>query len=168
MLELPVMKDPVTGIFSLKFISRCHIDADIGRIPAKSGPNFPSTFAEGDGRAPISSQQKMGPAERVVDHMNWERSSIERMPVFHRRTFHRRNVIQQEGDQAILVFFPVRPASFMVFTITRQGCIECWSPAMIKTHGMDGYALVILIHIDFHLSMTALLTFEPNSEPLNA
>lgn len=144
------MKDPVTGVSSLKFIGRCYIDADIGCIPAKCGPDFPATLAEGDGRTPMFSQQEMGPAERVADHVNGKRSAFERKPAFPKRTIHPRNVIQQEGDQAILIFFPVRPAPFVVFTINRQGCIECRSPAMIKTHGMDGNGLAILppIHED--------------------
>jgi hypothetical protein len=101
----------------------------------------------------------MGPAERAVDHVNGESSSIERMPVFPEGTFHRRNVIQEDGDQVILVSCPIRPASFEGFAITWQGCIECRSPSMIKTHGMDGYALAILPHIHSHLSRAALLTF---------
>jgi len=152
MLQFLVMKDPVQGVFSLEFIGRCHINADIGLIPTKSGPDFPSTLAEGDGRAPIFSQQEMGPAERAVDHVNFENSSIEQMSKFPGGTFHRRNVIQEDGDQMILVSCPVRPASFEDFVVTWQGCIECRAPSMIKTHGMDGYALAILRHIPSHLS----------------
>jgi hypothetical protein len=67
-------------------------------------------------------------------------------------------VIQEDGDQMVLVSCPVRPASFEGFTIAWQGCIECRSPSMIKTHCMDGYALAILRHIHSHLFHTALLT----------
>jgi hypothetical protein len=97
------------------------------------------------------SQQEMGPAERVADHVNGESSSIQRLPEFPKGPFHRSNVIQQDGDQAILVFFPVCPASFDGFAVTRQRRIECRSPAMIKTHGMYGYVLAILPHIRSHL-----------------
>jgi len=159
MLQLLVMKDPVYGVLALEFIGRCHIDANIGLVPTKSGPDFPSTLAEGDGPALIFSQQETGPAEPVADHMNWESSSIGRMPVFPEGTFQRHSVIQQDGDQDILVSCPVRPASFEGFAITWQGCIECRSPSMIKTHGMDAYALAILRHIHSHLSRAALLTF---------
>jgi hypothetical protein len=155
------MKDPVTGVSSLKFIGRCYIDADIGCIPAKCGPDFPATLAEGDGRTPMFSQQEVRPAEWVADHVNGKRSAFERKPAFPKRTIHPRNVIQQEGDQAILIFFPVRPAPFVVFTITRQGCIERGSPAMIKTHGMDGNALAILTHVHSNLCRAAL--FRPQT-----
>ncbi len=46
MLQLLVMEDPVQGVFSPEFLKRCRIDADIGLIPAKGGPDFPSTLAE--------------------------------------------------------------------------------------------------------------------------
>jgi hypothetical protein len=143
----------------MEFIGRCHINADIGIIPTKSGPDFASTLAEGDGRDPIFPQQEIRFSERAVDYVNWESGSIERMPAFPEGTFHRHNVIQEDGDQVILVSWPVRPASFGDFAITWQGCIECRSPSMIKTHGMDGYALAILFHIHPHLSRAALLTF---------
>ena len=51
---------PGKGVFSLKFIGFCYIDADIGCIPTKRGPDFPSALTEGDGRTPIFSQQQIG------------------------------------------------------------------------------------------------------------
>jgi hypothetical protein len=137
MLKLPVMKDPVQGIFTVEFIGLCHIDADIGRIPANSGPDFSAAFAEGDGRAPTISQEEMGSAERAADHVNWERSPIERMPAFPERTFRRHNVIQQDGNQAILISSLVRIASFENLAVNGQGCIKCRSSSMRKIHGMN-------------------------------
>jgi hypothetical protein len=66
MFKLLRMEDPGKGVFSLEFIWPCHIDADIGRISAESGPDFSSPLAEGYGRPPVSSHQEMGPAERAA------------------------------------------------------------------------------------------------------
>ena len=108
---------------------------------------MPSTLAEGDGRHPVFSQQQMGSAEGVVDHVNRESSAFERKPPFPEGISHRRNMGQEDRDQVIFVCFPVRAASFTRLAITRQGCIECRSASMLKTHGMDGYVLAIFLHI---------------------
>lgn len=146
MVQFLVMKNPVRGVFSLEFIGRCHIDADIGRIPAKSGPNFPSTLAEGDGRAPNFSQQELGPAQRAVGYVHGESSPVAQMLALPKGICHRHKVIQQDGDQVLLVCCPVRPASVADFAITWQRCIECRPPSMIEIRGMDGYVLAFLGH----------------------
>jgi hypothetical protein len=76
MAKLFCMEDPAKGVFPPEFVCPCHIDADIGLIPTKGGPYFSSTLAEGDSRPPMRSQQKMGLAKRVVDHLNRGRSSV--------------------------------------------------------------------------------------------
>jgi len=138
MLQLQVMKDSVQGVFSLEFIGCCRIDADIGLIAAKGGPDVPSTFAEGDGRHPIFSSQQMGSAEGVVDYLHWESSALARRAVFPEGISRRHGVLQEDGDQVIPGFRPVRPAPLEGFAVTRQGCVECRSATMIKVHGMDG------------------------------
>jgi len=70
MLKLLRMKDPVKGVFSVKFIGPRRIDADIGLISTESGPQSSAFLAEGDGRTPIVSQQEMGPAKRAADDLN--------------------------------------------------------------------------------------------------
>ena len=144
-VQLLVMKNSVQGIFSPKFIGRCRINADIGCIPAKGGPDLPASLAEGDGRATSCFHQKFGPAERAVGHMNGGGSAVAPMSTLPGGIFHRRHVTHQDGSQTILVCCPLCPASFA--GITRQGCIKCRSPAMAETHGMDGYVLAICGHI---------------------
>jgi len=95
MLKLLGMEDPVKGIFSLKFIRPCHIDADIRLISAESCPDLSSTLAEGDGGAPIFSKQEMRPAKRVADHLNWKSCSVGRLTAFPKRTFQSHKVIPQ-------------------------------------------------------------------------
>ncbi len=161
MLKLLVIEHPVKGIFLLEFIGPRHIDADIGLIPAEGGPDVPSTFTEGDGRAPMSSQQEMWPAKRAADHVNGANSSVGGMKAFPKRASHRHQVIPQDRYQAVLVSRPVCPASFEDFGGTWQGCIKDRSPSMIETRGMDGYVLAIFYHIHSDLSRTA---FFPNPE----
>jgi hypothetical protein len=103
MFKLFRMEDPVKGVFSLEFIGPCHIDANIKLISAKSGPDFSSTLAEGDGRTPISSHQEMGPPERATDHLNPESSSVGGLTAFPKRAFHSHDVLPQGGDEALLV-----------------------------------------------------------------
>jgi hypothetical protein len=67
MFKLCWLEDSVKGVFSLKFIGPCHIDADIGLIATKRGPNLSATLAEGDGWTWIFSQQEMRPAELAAD-----------------------------------------------------------------------------------------------------
>ena len=104
MLQLLVMKDPVYGVFSLEFIGRCHIDANIGLVPTKSAPDFPSTLAEGNPRHPIFSRQEMGPAQRAVDDANRQGNSITRMEAFPEGVFLRHHVIQEDGGPARLPY----------------------------------------------------------------
>jgi hypothetical protein len=103
MLKLLVMEHPVKGVFLWEFIGPRHIDADIGPVPAEGGPDVSSTFTEGDGRAPIFSQQEMRPAKWTVDHVNGESSSVGGMKAFPKRAFRRRQVIPQDRYQAMLV-----------------------------------------------------------------
>jgi len=107
MVKLLWMEDPVKGVFTVKFIGPCHINADIRLISTKSSPDFSSTLAERDGRTLIFSQQEMGPAKQAADHLNWESSSVGRLTAFPKRTFHRQKVIPQGGDEAVLVPCPV-------------------------------------------------------------
>jgi hypothetical protein len=103
MLDLVVIEHPVKGVFLLEFIGPRHIDADIGPVPAEGGPDVSSTFTEGDGRAPIFSQQEMWPAKRAADHVNGESSSVGGMKAFPKRAFQRHQVIPQDRYQAVLV-----------------------------------------------------------------
>jgi len=121
MLKLLRMEDPVKGVFSLEFIRPCHIDADIRFISAESGPDFSSALAEGDGRTPIVSREKMGPAKQAADHLNGESSSVGRWTGFPKRAFRRYKVIPQGGDEAVLVPCAACPASFESFGATRYG-----------------------------------------------
>ena len=109
MLQLLWMEDPVIGIFSGEFIGPCRIDADIGLISTESGPEGSLILAEGDGRTPIFSQHKLGPAKRTADHLNRECSPVGRLTVFPKRTFHRRKVIPQGADEAELFPAPFVP-----------------------------------------------------------
>jgi hypothetical protein len=94
MFKLLWMEDPVKRVSSLEFIGLCDIDADIGLVPAESSPDSSSTTAEGDGRTPIFSQQKMGPAKQTADHLNLKSSSAGGLTAFPRRPFHRHKMIQ--------------------------------------------------------------------------
>ena len=76
MLKLFCMEDPLKGVFSLEFIWTCHIDAYLRLISTEGGPDSSSTLAEGNSRPPMLSQQEMGLAKRVVDHLNRESSSV--------------------------------------------------------------------------------------------
>jgi len=101
MVQLMAMEDPVYGVFSLEFIGFGHIDADIRPIPTEGGPDFSTTLAAGDGRAPIFSQPEMGPAQRVVDHLDRDSRAVGGMTAFSQRTFpcHQcHQVIPQAGN----------------------------------------------------------------------
>ena len=130
MLKLPVMENPVKGVFLLEFIGPRHIDTDMGPIPAEGGPDVSATFAEGDGRAPMISQQELGPAQRAADYVNGESGSGGGMKAFPKRAFHRRQVIPQDRYQAVPVSRPVHPICFEDFGGTWQGCIENRPPPM--------------------------------------
>jgi hypothetical protein len=103
MLKLLAIEHPVKGVSLLEFIGPRHIDADIGLIPAEGGPDVSSTFTERDGRAPIFSQQEMGPAKWATDHVNGESSSMGGMKAFPARAFHGHQVIPQDRYQAVPV-----------------------------------------------------------------
>jgi hypothetical protein len=151
MLKLLWMEDPVMGIFSGEFIGPCRIDADIGLISGESGPEGSSFLAEGDGRTPIVSHHKPGPAKRAADHLDRERRPVGRLTVFPKRTFHRRKVIPQGGDEAVPVPRLTRSTPFEGSGGTGHGCIEDGAPSMNGTRGMDGYFVVMLCHIHYHL-----------------
>jgi hypothetical protein len=93
MLKLVWMEDPVKRVFSLEFIGPCHIDPDVTLVSTESSPDFSTTLAEGDSRAPISSQQEMGLAKRSADHLNRESRSVVGLAAFPKRTFHSRMVV---------------------------------------------------------------------------
>jgi hypothetical protein len=157
MLKLSGMENPVKGVFSLEFIRPGHIDADIRLISTESSPDFSSTLAEGDGRTPIFSQQKMGPAKRAADYLNWESSSVGGLTAFPfpKRAFHRHKVIPQGGDELVLVPCSGRPAPSEGFVGIWHGCVEDGSPSMNETHGMNGGSLAFHCHIYSHLSRSA-------------
>src|SRR5512135_2177838 len=141
MLKLLYMEDAVKGVFSPEFIGPRHIDANLRLISTEGGPDFSSTLAEGDGRTPIFSQQEIGPPERAADHLNWESSFVGGMVVVPGRTFHRRKMIPQDGDETVLVSCPIRSASCEGFGDTCpawQGRIEDGSPSMNESYGMGG------------------------------
>src|ERR1700690_1554000 len=70
MVKLLWMEYPGQGIFCVEFIGLCHINANIRLISRENSPDFSSTFAEGNSRAPVFSQQEMGSAKQVPDHLN--------------------------------------------------------------------------------------------------
>jgi hypothetical protein len=111
MFKLFRMEDPVKGVFSPEFIAPCHINTDIGIISGESGPDFFSTFAEGNGRTKIFSHQEMGPAKRAACHPDWGSGSAERLAAMPDRTFHRHKVIPQGGDEEVLAGFGVTCAT---------------------------------------------------------
>jgi hypothetical protein len=78
MVKLFWMEDPVKRVVTVEFIAPRHINADIRPIATESGPDFSSTFAEGNGRPPIFSHQKMGPAKQTAYYPNGESSSAGR------------------------------------------------------------------------------------------
>jgi hypothetical protein len=127
MFKLWWLEDPVKGVFSLKLIGPCHIDADIGFIFTKGGPDFPATLAEGDGRTWIFSQQEMGPAQQSASHLNWQSLSVGGLTALPTRIFHGRKVIPQGGDEAV-------PG----FVAPWQGGIEDRPASVQETHGMNG------------------------------
>ena len=67
LVKLLYVEDPVHGVAFLEFGASGHIDADIRLVATEGGPDFFARRAEGDGRAPVFSQQEMGPAQRIVD-----------------------------------------------------------------------------------------------------
>jgi hypothetical protein len=149
MVHLLVMKNPVQGVCSVEFIGRCHINADIGSIPTQSGPDFPVTLAEGDGRTPNFSPQEMGPAQRSVSHLDGAYRPVAQGPVLSKGIFPRRNMLPEDGGQTILVGCPVSRASVAGFAITRQRGIECRFSLMAKTYGMDEYVQACHVHSRF-------------------
>src|SRR5208283_829611 len=103
---------------------------------------------------------EVGPPEQAADHLNWESSIVGGMVVVPGRTFHRRKMIPQDGDETVLVSFPGRSASCEGFGgtwLTGQGRIEDGSPSMNESYGMGGYPLAILRHIHSPLSRGAFL-----------
>ena len=67
LVKLLYVEDPVHGVAFLEFGASGHIDADIRLVATEGGPDFFARRAERDGRAPVFSQQEMGPAQRIVD-----------------------------------------------------------------------------------------------------
>jgi hypothetical protein len=74
-VQFLVVKNPAQGVITLEFVGRCHIDADIGPIPTKSGPDLPVPRAEGNGWSPNFSQQELRPAQQTVSHLKGNRST---------------------------------------------------------------------------------------------
>jgi hypothetical protein len=110
MLKLLWMEDTVKGVSTPELIGPCHINAHIRVISTESSPELSSSFAEGDGRTLIFSQQEMWPAKQAADHLNWESSPGRRLIAFPKRTLERHKVVPQGGDEEVLVPCHVRPA----------------------------------------------------------
>jgi len=138
MVKLFRMEDPVKGVVSLEFIGPCHIDADVGLISRERGPDISTTLAEGDGRTPRFSHQKLGSAKLAGYHLNREISFVGSMTAFPERTSPSHKVIPQGGDEAKLGFFSVRPMSFGGFGGKWHGCIEDGPSSMNEAHGLNG------------------------------
>ncbi len=146
MLKLLCMEDPVIGVFPPEFVGPCHVDADIGFIPAEGGPHFPSTLAEGDSRPPMFSPKEMGLAKRVVDHLNRKSISGGGVTAIPKGAFHRHQVIPKDGDETVSISACSVCPPFQGISM-RQGCIEDRSPLIKGTQGLDAYLPIILCHI---------------------
>jgi hypothetical protein len=115
MVQLLWMEDPVKWVFTVKFVTTRHINADIRLIATESGPDFSAARAEGDGRSLILTQLKMGPAQQAGDHLNREIGAVDRVPELPQWTVHSHKMIPQDGDEAVFRFI-----SRVRVVITRQ------------------------------------------------
>src|SRR5664280_782 len=155
LVELWCVEDPLHGVASLKFGASSHIDADIRLVATEGGPDFFARRAERDGRAPAFSQQEVGPAQRIVDYLNWECDLVGKVGAFPKRIFLCPKVFPEDADEPTTVFHPTCRASDGGGGALWQGCIEDRPTLMNGIHRMDGCSFAILCHICFHLSVPA-------------
>jgi hypothetical protein len=127
MFKLCWLEDPVKGVFSLKFIGPCHIDADVSPISTKRGPDLSATLAEGDGRTWIFTQQEMRSAQQTTYQLYRQSLYGGGLTALPTRTFRDRKVIPQGGDEAV-------PG----FVAPWQAGIEDRPASVQETHGMNG------------------------------
>jgi hypothetical protein len=127
MVKLCWLKNPVKGVFTLKFIGPSHIDADIGLIVTECGPDCSATLAEGDGWTRISTHQEMRPAELAADYLNRQSLHVGGLTALPTRTFRDRKVIPKTGDEAV-------PG----IAVPWQGGIKDRTASVKEMHGMNG------------------------------
>jgi hypothetical protein len=146
LVKLLYVEDPAQGIAFLEFGASGHIDADIRLVVTEGGPDFFACRAEGDGRTPVSSQQEMGPTQRIVDYVNRERDSVGEMGAFPKWVFLRPKVFPEGCDEPTTVFHPTGRASGRGCGVLWHGAIKDDAPARNETHGLNEYFLSILCH----------------------
>lgn len=146
LVKLLCVEDPVHGVAFLEFGASGHIDADIRLVATEGGPDFFARRAEGDGRAPVFSQQEMGPAQRIVDQLNRECDSVGEMGVFPKRAFLRPKVFPEKGGEPATVFRLTGSASGGGCGVPWHGGIEDDAPARNETHSLNDSFLAILCH----------------------
>jgi hypothetical protein len=127
MVKLCWLENPVKGVFTLKFVGPCRIDADIGLIVTECGPDCSATLAEGDGWTRKSSHQEMRPAELAADDLKKQNLPVGGWTALPTRTFRNRKVIPKTGDEAV-------PG----FVAPWQAGIENRPASVQETHGMHG------------------------------
>jgi hypothetical protein len=127
MFKLCWQEDPVQGIFFLKFIGPCHVDADVSPISTKGGPDLSATFAEGDGRTWIFTQQELWSAQQTTYQLYRQSLDGGGLTALPTRIFRGRKVIPQGGDEAV-------PG----FVAPWQAGIEDRPASVQETHGMNG------------------------------
>ena len=98
-MKLLCVEDPVHGVAFLEFGASGHIDADIRLVATEGGPDLFARRAEGDGPAPVFSQQEVGRAQRIVDYLNRECDSVGKMGAFPKRSFRRRFALAAESGR---------------------------------------------------------------------
>ena len=138
LVKLLYVKDPVHGVAFLEFGASRRIDADFRLVATEGGPDFFARRAEGDGRAPVFSQQEMGPAQRIVDQLNRECDPVGE------------KVFAEDGDEPATVFRSTGYASAGGCGVPWHGGIEDEAPARNETHSLDDDFPAILCH-RFHL-----------------
>lgn len=141
MFKLCWLENPVQGVFTLKFIGPCHIDADVSPISAQGGPDRSAALAEGDGRAWRFTQQELRSAQQTTYQLYRQSLYGGGLTVLPTRTCRDRKVIPKGGDEAV------------------PGLIAPWQagmedrPASVReTHGMHGCSLAIHSHGHSHAS----------------
>jgi hypothetical protein len=127
MVKLCWQEDPVQGVFSLKFIGPCHVDADVSPISTKGGPDLSATLAEGDGRSWVFAQQELWPAQQTTYQPYRQCLYGGGLTALPTRISRERKVIPQGGDEAVPNF--VAPW---------QAGIEDRPASVQETHDMNG------------------------------
>ncbi len=151
LVKLLNVEDPVHGVTILEFGASGHIDADSRVVVTEGGPDFFARRAEGDGRAPLFSQQETRPTQRIVDYLNRDCDSVGEMGAFPERTSLRPKVLPEDGDEPTTVFRPNGRGSAGACGVPWHGGIEDNAPARNETHGLNDDFLAILCHGCPHL-----------------